>query len=70
MTKSILGDEWAKDEPARLEALKLMQEHPLTYEEFMEQVKQNQEIRKQNMKERQRKENDELTDNMLTIGEK
>ena len=56
MTKSILGELWDKDEPSRLESLKHMQEHPLSYEEFMEQVKQNHEIRKQNMKERQRKE--------------
>ena len=49
MEKSIFSEQWEKDAPLRKESLRYMQEHPLSSKEFTEQVKRNQEIRKQNM---------------------
>ncbi len=56
MEKLTLGEAWEKDEEKRQASLKYMQEHPSSYLTWEEQLKKNQEIRKQNMKQTQQKE--------------
>ena len=55
MEEFIFNEQWEKDAPSRKESLQYMKEHPLSYEQAMEQVQRNREIRKKNMKEMQNK---------------
>ena len=56
MMKLILNKEWKTDEASRQAGLKYMNEHPYSAKEWNEQVLQNEEIRKQNMKSMQHRE--------------
>lgn len=55
MAKNLLDELLKKETSSRQESLRRMLEHPYSYEEMMNQVKRNKEIRRQNMLARQRK---------------
>ena len=55
MVRPFLKEQLKKADPTHQAALKRMWEHPYSLEEMKEQVKRNEEIRRQNMIARQQK---------------
>lgn len=50
MEKLVLSELWEKDFPSRKASLQRMQQHQFSYEDMKEQMRQNEEIRQNNMK--------------------
>ena len=59
MESTFIKEQLKKATPTRQAALRRMWEHPYSYEEMMNQVKRNEEIRRQNMLARLQKEKGE-----------
>ena len=55
MVRPFIKEQVKKASPSHQAALKRMWEHPYSLEETMEQMRRNEEIRRQNMLERQKK---------------
>ncbi len=57
MEKLVLSELWEKDSPSRKASLQRMQQQQFSYEDMKEQMRQNEEIRQNNMRLMRKKDN-------------